>query len=91
MGFEPWLSGPVFEPLKRLAYFRKFFIDGGTVVLPNGTDIAPDTLYEAARAEAKAVAADDGENQTPRWLNADRWPANKTDVWVRCGRHCAKP
>jgi hypothetical protein len=24
--FEPWLSGPVFEPLKRAAYFRKFFV-----------------------------------------------------------------
>jgi len=48
--FESWLSGPVFEPLKRLAYFRKFFVDGGTVAWPNGADIAPETLYEAAQA-----------------------------------------
>ena len=46
--FESWLSGPVFEPLKRVAYFRKFFVDGGTVAWPNGADIAPETLYEAA-------------------------------------------
>jgi len=48
--FESWLSGPVFEPLKRVAYFRKFFVDGGTVAWPNGADIAPETLYEAAQA-----------------------------------------
>ena len=47
--FESWLSGPVFEPLKRPAYFRKFFIDGGTVAWPNGADIAPETLHEAAQ------------------------------------------
>jgi hypothetical protein len=49
--FESWLSGPVFEPLKRVAYFRRFFVDGGTVVWPNGADIAPETLYETAQAE----------------------------------------
>jgi hypothetical protein len=48
--FEKWLSGPVFEPLREQDYFRTFFLDGGTVVWPNGADIAPETLYEAAQA-----------------------------------------
>jgi len=44
----PLLRGPVFEPLHSPAYFRKARASraAGTVVWPNGADIAPETLYE---------------------------------------------
>ncbi len=50
--FADWLHGPVFEPLKDPACFRRFFLEGGTVVWPNGADVAPETLYQRARSTA---------------------------------------
>ena len=42
--FERWLQGPVFGALKEPQYFQRSFVEGGTVVWPNGADIAPETL-----------------------------------------------
>ena len=47
------LFGPVFEPLRDPAEFRRVFVEEyGAIAWPNGADLAPDALYEQLRGSA---------------------------------------
>lgn len=51
------LFGPMFEPLKDVAYFRQVSIDEfGAVCWPNGADLAPDALHARLQNRTTAVA-----------------------------------
>lgn len=57
---HPYLHGPVFAEIRNdLALFASVKVDpdAGTIVWPNGADLAPDVLYEgrrSARMESEA-------------------------------------
>ncbi len=48
---QPYLDGPVFEPLKSPDFFRQVSVnpDIDTIVWPNDADFAPEFLYEIGR------------------------------------------
>lgn len=49
---DPRGRGPMFEPLCDPAFFRRVRVSraAGTIVWPNGLDLAPEVLYDEARA-----------------------------------------
>jgi hypothetical protein len=51
--------GPIFQPLVDPAFFAKVRVDdeAGTVVWPNGADLAPEFLYESGE-EIKCPSSD---------------------------------
>lgn len=50
-------SGTIFRPLSDPSYFRQVIADPelGTVVWPNGADLAPDVLHERALREVASA------------------------------------
>lgn len=45
-------SGPLLEPLRDEAYFRRLFIDAGALCWPNGLELSPARLHDTCRALA---------------------------------------
>jgi len=58
-----WFKGPVFEPLRKKAYFKKFFVEGATVGWPNGVDISPEALYAAEPAPESGAKSSKGPSR----------------------------
>jgi hypothetical protein len=58
LDLEPLLWGPMFEPLRDLACFRRVRVsrDAGTVVWPNGADLDPETLHRLVADNLRASA-----------------------------------
>jgi hypothetical protein len=41
---EPYLSGPIFQPVRDMAYFRQACMRDGAIAWPNGADIDTQVL-----------------------------------------------
>ncbi len=54
------LSGPIFQPLQDLNYFKSFYVnhDIDTVVWPNDADFSPDFLYKIGENISEQSDAD---------------------------------
>lgn len=59
LDFEPHLWGPMFEPLKDPSVFRSGKMDTelGTVVWPNGADVAPEVWSRGFPEDSSAEKA----------------------------------
>jgi hypothetical protein len=45
-------SGPLLDPLRDPAYFRRAFIDAGALCWPNGLELSPRRVHEQCRLES---------------------------------------
>lgn len=64
---KPLLCGPIFQPLKKVKYFKAMKLDRtcGTVCWPNGADFAPEALH-ALKAARSANSSPTGTKSNGR-------------------------
>ncbi len=57
LDLKVYLKGPIFESLEEPSTFAKFTLDkkAGTLVWPNGADIAPEFLHDILSRSAAAA------------------------------------
>lgn len=48
------LTGPIFEPLRDVQYFKSFTLEGHTLAWPNGADFALEYLHSLATSRTHA-------------------------------------
>ena len=48
------LTGPIYQPLQSLDYFKRFRLEGHTVAWENGADFAPEYLQGLILSQATA-------------------------------------
>ena len=54
----PLLEFGVFKEFQDISYFKRAYVEGGTVVWPHEQDICPDTLYEDSKKLVPAADHD---------------------------------
>ena len=71
---EPELWGEVYEPLRDPAFFARATVDPelGTVVWPNGADVAPEFLYHGDENPYAAFLAEAAEPEAEPSLSGFR-------------------